>query len=207
LLTRCLHGQEDPFAISPGRWQGGEGPEKAPVSPPASRIASGNAQAASKARKAIADAQADADDLRASLTQTREYLRAAQAELAAEVDAAAWDTAQVAIDEFIAGNAELQASLDAMIEKFLAVQPLAARMLQLTPKRGRIEFVEHQLVHDVRMYIAARGGDRLGKLGQRTILDPTYLRNHPDLVQKAKGLAAELLSHRSAAKATAGDAA
>jgi hypothetical protein len=172
-----------------------------------SRIASGNAQAASKARKVIADAQAEADDRRAALTHTCEHLRLAQAELAAEVEAAAWDTAKIAMEEYVTGAVELQASVDAMIEKFLAVRPLAARMLQLTPNRGRVEFAEHQLVHDVRMYIAAKGGDRLGKLAQRTILDPTYLRSLPDLVGKAKGTTKELLSRRSVVKATTGDAA
>jgi hypothetical protein len=170
-----------------------------------SRIASGNAQAASKARKVIADAQAEADDLRASLTQTREYLRAAQAELADEVESAAWDAAKVAMDKYVAATEELQASVDAMIEKFLDVQPFAIEMLQLTPNRGRMEIAEHELVHDLRIYIAVKGGERFGKLGHRSALDPTYLRSLPDLVQQAKGKVTVLLSHRS--KATVGDAA
>jgi len=174
-----------------------------------SRIAAGNAKAATAARKAIADAQTDAEDLRLALEKTREYLATAQAELAAEDEAVAWGTAETAIDEYIAGMTELQASIDVMIERFRAIAPLANKMLRLTPKRGRVEFVEHQLVHDVRRFISVRDPEgHMGKLGQRTVIDPTWLSNQPDLVGQARALKADLLSRRSVVKTeTTGDAA
>ena len=75
--------------------------------------------------------------------------------------------------------------------------------------RCRVEFVEHQLVHDLRQYTSVRDPDgHLGKLGQRTVIDPVWLSRQPDLKEKARLLTLDLLSRRSVAKvATTGDAA
>lgn len=167
----------------------------------ADRVAAGNAAAAHKIRKTVADARADADDLRAALKTAQARLQQARAAAEADTLAKAWAKAEEVIACGPDAMERVQKACDELIASITAAQDIAAEAMRTLPVSVRVPdiFHAHQLTHSVRMYLSAKSNGSLGKLGVQGLLQPAELQRLPDLIAQGKAAAVELLSHRTPA--------
>ena len=161
------------------------------------QVAAGDAATATRARNRLANADADAAELRSALDAARKRLERVQEVAAAATLAGRWDKATVLLDQRIEAAKELQEAQDHVASKFAAYVSLTEQSTAALPQRPQdsYTFLTKKRLADAAMtYLAVQSQEAIGAPLAMSLYQARKL---PDLVTQARQHKAILLKART----------